>query len=110
LIPRKIKTLEELSLPPILEAFTRNKQGFFLVVGPVGQGKSTTLASMIELINSERLEHILTIEDPIEYQYIPKNQLSTSAKLVSIPSDFHTALISMFREDINVVSLVKCEA
>jgi twitching motility protein PilT len=102
LIPRKIKTLEELSLPPILEAFTRNKQGFFLVVGPVGQGKSTTLASMIEIINSERLEHILTIEDPIEYQYIPQKSIIDQREVGLDTSDFHTALISMFREDINV--------
>jgi twitching motility protein PilT len=67
LIQNKIKSLKELGLPEILESFTRMKQGFFLVVGPVGQGKSTTLASMVELINQERAEHIITIEDPIEY-------------------------------------------
>jgi twitching motility protein PilT len=80
LIPHKIKTIEELNLPPILETFTRKTQGFFLVVGPVGQGKSTTLASMIELINQERLEHILTIEDPIEYMYEPKKSSLISVK------------------------------
>ncbi|KKU28454.1 MAG: Pili biogenesis protein ATPase [Candidatus Giovannonibacteria bacterium GW2011_GWB1_46_20] len=68
-IPSNIKTINELNLPPILESFTRKKQGFFLVVGPVGQGKSTTLASMINLINRERAEHIITIEDPIEYLF-----------------------------------------
>lgn len=102
LIPKKIKTLEELQLPPILEMFTRNKQGFFLVVGPVGQGKSTTLASMIELINNERLEHILTIEDPIEYQYTAKKSIIDQREVGLDTDDFHTALISMFREDINV--------
>ena len=69
LIPGVIKTLEELNLPPILESFTQRKQGFFLVVGPVGQGKTTTLAAMIELINNERSEPIVTIEDPIEFMY-----------------------------------------
>jgi len=67
LIPQEIKTIEELNLPPILESFAHREQGFFLVVGPVGQGKSTTLASMIQLINQTRAEHIVTIEDPIEF-------------------------------------------
>ncbi len=102
LIPRKIKTLEELHLPPILESFTRKTQGFFLVVGPVGQGKSTTLASMIEIINSERLEHILTIEDPIEYLYEQKKSIIDQREVRIDTKDFHTALLSMFREDINV--------
>ena len=60
LIP-KVKTIEELQLPKIIEDYARKKQGFFLVVGPVGQGKSTTLASMVNLINNERAEHIVTI-------------------------------------------------
>jgi twitching motility protein PilT len=103
LIPNKIKTLEELNLPPILETFTKRQQGFFLVVGPVGQGKSTTLAAMIELINQDRLEHILTIEDPIEYQYIQKKSIIDQREIRIDTNDFHTALISMFRQDINVV-------
>jgi len=103
LIPRKIKTLEELNLPPILETFTKKTQGFFLVVGPVGQGKSTTLASMIEIINNERLEHILTIEDPIEYEYDQKKSIIDQREVRIDTNDFHTALVSMFRQDINVV-------
>ncbi len=103
LIPHKIKTLEELRLPPILESFTRKTQGFFLVVGPVGQGKSTTLASMIQLINAERLEHILTIEDPIEYIYEPVKSIIDQREIRMDTADFPTALISMFRQDINVV-------
>ena len=67
LIPRVIRSLSELNLPPILETFTRKSQGFFLVVGPIGQGKTTTLATLVEMINQSRTEHILTIEDPIEY-------------------------------------------
>src|SRR3989344_8937523 len=66
LIPTTVKSFEELSLPPILGTFAKSQQGFFLVVGPIGVGKSTTLATMIETINLERLEHIITIEDPIE--------------------------------------------
>ena len=67
--PKNIKSLEELNLPPILETFAQKQQGFFLVVGPVGQGKTTTLASMIEFINKNRAEHIITIEDPIEHVF-----------------------------------------
>ncbi len=102
LIPHTIQTLEQLRLPPILETFTRKKQGFFLCVGPVGQGKSTTLAAMIELINQERLEHILTIEDPIEYLYEPKKSIIDQREIKIDTKDFHTALVSMFRQDINV--------
>jgi twitching motility protein PilT len=75
LIPRNIKTLEELNLPSILESFADKPQGFFLVVGPVGHGKSTTLSAMIENINKSRAEHIITIEDPIEYIYEPKKSI-----------------------------------
>jgi twitching motility protein PilT len=80
LIPNKIKSLEELNLPSILKSFTEKPQGFFLVVGPVGHGKSTTLASMIDYINQTRAEHIITIEDPIEYIYEPKNLLLNREK------------------------------
>ncbi len=68
-IPKKIRTIAELGLPETLISFARRAQGFFLVVGPVGQGKTTTLASLIEAINTERMEHIVTIEDPIEYLF-----------------------------------------
>ena len=61
LIPKRIPTLEELNLPKTLEQFTKKQQGFFMVVGPMGHGKSTTLASLIELINESRAEHIITL-------------------------------------------------
>lgn len=75
LIPKQVRSIEELNLPPILETFARKSQGFFLVVGPVGMGKTTTLAALIELINRERAEHIVTIEDPIEYVYEQKKAI-----------------------------------
>jgi twitching motility protein PilT len=103
LIPKKIRTLEELSLPPILETFTKKPQGFFLVVGPVGHGKSTTLASMIEMINQDRAEHILTVEDPIEYIYEQKKAIIDQREVRVDTKDFPNALLSMFREDIDVV-------
>lgn len=102
LIP-EVKSLAELHLPAIIETFTRKKQGFFLVVGPVGQGKSTTLASMINLINNERAEHIVTIEDPIEYMYQPKHAIIDQREIGIDTKDFNTALKSIFREDVNVI-------
>lgn len=103
LIPREIKTLEELNLPPALETFTQKKQGFFLVVGPVGQGKSTTLAAMVELINRERLEHIITIEDPIEYIYENKKSIIDQREIRFDTKDFPTALHGAFRQDVDVI-------
>lgn len=102
LIPKKIKTLDELNLPPIIETFTRKQQGFFLVVGPIGQGKSTTLASLIEMINQTRTEHIMTIEDPIEYIYESKKSVIDQREVRIDTPDFKDALISMFRQDIDV--------
>jgi twitching motility protein PilT len=103
LIPKDIRTIQELGLPPILEVFTQRKQGFFLVVGPVGQGKSTTLASMIELINTTRAEHIMTIEDPIEYVFEPKKSLINQREVSIDTPNFHSALQAAFREDMNVI-------
>lgn len=105
LIPKSIRTLSELNLPPILETFTRKQQGFFLCVGPIGQGKSTTLASLIEIINQTRTEHIVTIEDPIEYVYESKKSIIDQREVGIDTKDFNSALISMFREDINVCLL-----
>lgn len=103
LIPKKIKTLQELALPPILEVFTKRKQGFFLVVGPVGQGKSTTLAAMIEMINRERAENIITIEDPIEYVFTPDRSIISQREVRFDTADFHIALQACFREDVDII-------
>ena len=102
IIPKAIKTLAELNLPPILETFARKSQGFFIVVGPIGQGKTTTLASMVELINQTRAEHILTIEDPIEYLFESKKSVIDQREVRVDTLDFRDALTAMFREDINV--------
>ncbi len=102
LIPQ-VKTFEELRLPPILNEFAHKKQGFFLVVGPVGQGKSTTLSAMINVINSERAEHIVTIEDPIEYLYETKKSIIDQREVGIDTKDFNAALKSVFREDVNVI-------
>jgi twitching motility protein PilT len=102
-IPNVIKTFKELALPPILESFTQRPQGFFLCVGPVGQGKSTTLAAMVELINQTRAEHIVTIEDPIEFIYEPKKSLIDQREVRVDTADFHTGLHSAFRQDVDVI-------
>ena len=102
LIPRKIPTLKELRLPEILLDFTKKRQGFFLVVGPMGHGKSTTLASLIEQINETRSEHIMTIEDPIEYVYEEKLSIIDQREVRVDTHDFKSALVALFREDVNV--------
>ncbi len=103
LIPKKIRTFAELNLPPALEAFCDKKQGFFLVVGPVGHGKTTTLAAMVDRINETRSEHIITIEDPIEYVYEQKKSLIEQREVRLDTIDFAAALQSVFREDVNVI-------
>lgn len=102
-IPNTIRTFDELNLPPILETFTRRPQGFFLCVGPVGQGKSTTLAAMVDLINTNRSEHIVTIEDPVEFVYEPKQSLIDQREVRVDTADFGVALHSAFRQDVDVI-------
>lgn len=104
-IPTQMKTIGELNLPPILELFTRKKQGFFLVVGPVGQGKSTTLASMIELVNRERAEHIVTIEDPIEYLFRSDKSIIDQREAGIDTGDFKAGLQAVFRQDVDVIMI-----
>jgi twitching motility protein PilT len=105
LIPRSIRSLSELNLPPALENFAAREQGFFLVVGPVGQGKTTTLAALLEKINQERTEHIITIEDPIEYMFENKKSLIDQREVRVDTADFQTALQSVFRQDVDVVMI-----
>lgn len=103
LITEKIKTIAELGLPSILESFTERNQGFFICVGPVGQGKTTTLAAMINKINQERADHIVTIEDPVEYVY-PQGKSLIDQREVGLDTDsFESALHSAFRQDIDVI-------
>lgn len=105
LISTKIPSLAELNLPDRLADFARRKQGFFLVVGPVGQGKSTTLAAMVQLINQERAEHIITIEDPIEYIFVSDRAIVDQREVRFDTRSFHIALRSMFRQDVNVAMI-----
>ena len=105
LIPVEIQSLAELNLPPALADFARREQGFFLVVGPTGHGKSTTLASLVGIINHERAEHVITIEDPIEYLFIQDKSIIDQREIGRDAVDFASALRSMFREDINAAMI-----
>ncbi len=102
-VVEKIRTLEELMLPPGLLAMTEHKQGFFLVVGPMGQGKSTTMAALIDYINTNRKEHIVTIENPIEYVFDSKQSVVDQREIEIDTVDFNTALRAAFRQDANVI-------
>ncbi len=104
LVP-KVRPLEELNLPAIIADLACKKQGFFLCVGPVGQGKSTTLAAMINLINDEQARHIVTIEDPVEHVYTPNKSMIDQREVGIDTEDFHIALKSAFREDMNVIMI-----
>lgn len=104
LVP-KVQTMEELKLPPILMDLARKKQGFFLVVGPVGQGKSTTLSAMINVINNEQARNIITIEDPIEHVYTANKSIINQREVGIDTKDFHVALKEVFREDVNVIMI-----
>lgn len=105
LIPKTIRTIAELNLPAVIETFARKSQGFFLVVGPVGQGKTTTIAALVELVNTERTEHIITVEDPIEYVYVPKQSIVDQREVRIDTKDFATALHSAFRQDVDVIMI-----
>lgn len=103
LIPNVILSIEELNLPPILGSFTDRPQGFFLCVGPVGQGKSTTLAAMVNRINKSRADHIVTIEDPVEYVYTPHKALIDQREVGIDTPSFESALNAVFRQDVDVI-------
>jgi len=103
LIPYEIQGLESLGLPLVLEELTRKPRGFVLVTGPTGSGKSTTLASMLNLINHEREEHILTIEDPIEYLHKHEKCIVNQREIGADADDFALALRAALRQDPDVI-------
>lgn len=102
LIPKKIRTIEELNLPPIMHQFATHAQGFFLVVGPSGHGKSAALAALVDEINHTRQDHIITIEDPIEYVFEQDKCIVDQREVGVDVIDFHRGLRAMLREDIDV--------
>jgi twitching motility protein PilT len=103
LIPTKIRTIEELNLPPILHEFTKPHQGFVLICGPSSHGKSTTLAALIDEINRTRPDHIITIEDPIEYVFEDKRSIVDQREVGQDALSFSRALRAALREDPDVI-------
>lgn len=103
LVPAKIRTIEELGLPPILHEFTKPSQGFILVCGPSSQGKSTSLAAIIDEINHSQNVHIVTIEDPIEYVFEPDKAIIDQREVGQDTISFSRALRSTFRQDPDVI-------
>lgn len=103
LLPARIKTVEELGLPQICNNFANLKQGFVLVTGPTGHGKSTTIAAILNQINLTRNANILTIEDPIEYVYPKGKSIISQREIGSDSHSWHEGLKSALREDIDVV-------
>lgn len=103
LIPFKIRGLRELGVPPIVSEIARKPRGLILVTGPTGSGKTTTLAAIIDQINEERHDHIVTIEDPIEYLMTHKSCLVNQREVGSDTKSFHNALRSVLREDPDVI-------
>lgn len=104
-IPSKVPSIEELNLPPILHQFTRAAQGFVLVTGPSSHGKSTTLAAMIDEINHERTDHIITIEDPIEYIFEDDRAIVDQREVYKDTLSFAQALKETFRQDPDVIMI-----
>lgn len=102
-IPMKIPTLKELDLPPVLETISKRPRGLVLVTGPTGSGKSTTLAAMINQINHERAEHIITIEDPIEYLHQHRSSIINQREVGQDTKAFANALRAALREDPDVI-------
>src|ERR671932_235772 len=102
-IPQDIPKFESLGLPEVLKDFIRKPRGFVLVTGPTGSGKSTTLASMLDMINEERHEHIMTVEDPIEFLHRHKSCVVNQRELGSDAQSFSAALKSALRQDPDVI-------
>ena len=102
-IPNEAPSLEKLNLPEILASLTELQQGLILVVGPAGHGKSTTIAAMIEKINQNRAEHIITLEDPIEYVFTNAKSLIEQRELYVDTTSWDNALKAVLRQDPNVV-------
>ncbi|MCX5801099.1 MAG: type IV pilus twitching motility protein PilT [Candidatus Eisenbacteria bacterium] len=102
-IPYQVPTFEDLGVPPVVQEFTTKKQGLILVTGPAGSGKSTTLAAIIDKINSERHAHIITIEDPIEFVHHHKKCIVNQREVNSDTPSFASALKYVLRQDPDVI-------
>jgi twitching motility protein PilT len=103
LIPNEIRTIEQLGMPAVINKFTEYPRGLVLVTGPTGSGKSTTLAALVDRINTEQARHIITVEDPIEYTHKSKHSLIVQREVHYDTFSFSAALRSALREDPDVV-------
>src|SRR3989338_5865235 len=103
LVPNRIRTLSELGLPVVVSELSRKPNGLVLVTGPTGVGKTTTLASMVDQINSERHHHIIVVEDPIEYVHKNKLSIIKQREVYSDTKSFANALVRALRQDTNVI-------
>jgi twitching motility protein PilT len=103
LIPARIQTFKELMLPPVLEKICEEQRGLVLVTGTTGSGKSTTLASMIDYVNARRIEHVMTIEDPIEFLHRDKKSIINQREIDVDTKQFSLALRSALRQDPDVI-------
>ena len=102
-IPYEIPNISQLGVPPIITEIVKKTRGLILITGPTGSGKSTTLAALIDMINSQRNDHIMTIEDPIEYLHSHKNCIVNQREVTSDTLDFSQALKHILRQDPDVV-------
>jgi twitching motility protein PilT len=105
LVPARIRTIEELNLPPILHDFSKLSQGFVLLVGPAGHGKSTTLAALVDEVNHTRSDHVITIEEPIEYLFTQDQCIVSQREVGSDAIGFHSALRTVLRQDPDVIMI-----
>src|SRR5579864_1929404 len=105
LVPARIKTIEELNLPPLLHDFSKLSQGFVLIVGPAGHGKSSTLAAVLDEINHTRSDHIITIEDPVEYLFTQDKCIVSQREVGGDTTSFHAALRTVLRQDPDVIMI-----
>ena len=104
-IPARIRTIEELNLPPIMHDLAKLSQGFVLVVGPAGHGKSTSLAAILDEVNHTRADHIVTIEDPIEYLFTQDRGIISQREVGQDVPTFHAGLRTLLRQDPDVVMI-----
>lgn len=103
LIPSRIRTVEDLNMPPLLHDFTKLNQGFILIVGPAGHGKSTTLAALLDEANHSRTDHIITIEDPIEYLFSQDRCIISQREVGLDTLSFHDGLRAVLRQDPDII-------